>query len=938
MKNLLFITLLVLTSTICISQTKIHEVAKNSKYDIPYEVWTLDNGLTILIHEDNSDPLVHVEITYHVGSNREQIGMTGFAHFFEHMMFQGSENVGDDEHFKIISESGGTMNGTTNRDRTNYYQTVPSNQLETALWLEADRMGFLLDAVTQEKFENQRDAVKNEKMQNQVNVPYGMLWEVKDQILYPKGHPYSWPVIGYVDDLDRVTVNELKDFFLRWYGPNNAYLVVSGDVKSDDVIALTQKYFGSIPRGQEVRKLRVPRVILPQNKYRKFADRIYFPLAAFVYPTVGNYHKDEAPLDALADMMGGNNSSQFYKEFVKTEKAVQAMAMHPCSELTGEFMIQVVSYPEFSFAETEDKVNEIINNFDPYITQESLDRFKATIRSEIIDGLSSVQGKASQLTMWAYLMDVNNNEPYNFSKEIERYESVTLEDVKRVYNKYIKNRKSVGIDYFPLPFGSEDSVKSINPFAHVPFKKDAQYEGLVYNKAVDNFDRSLRPVPSQAKTVKIPVYYETNINSIASEGGTSVPVIGAKNEEVPKVDILITLEGGDLLIDDLKKAGISDLTAMVLNESTSRYTTEEISEKLDNLGSSISFNSSGRSSSIYISSIVSNIDQTLELLDEKLFNPAFNEEDFKRNKKQLKESINNSKKSAQSMAQEAMMKVLYGKTIRGTMPTVKGVEKLKLSDVKEFYNKQYNSTLASIVVVGDMTKEQIMPKLKFLNKWGGDELNINKNIPMLPIEGKTIYLVHKPGPQSIISLAHKGLKFDAFGEYYKANVMNFLFGGTFSSRLNLNLREDKGFTYGIRSGFSGNDTDGSFSISTSVRSEATDSALTEIYYELEKYIAQGINEEELDFTKKSISNSEALRYETAFQKARFLGRIQRYGLEKDYISKQKEILNNMSTQEIKSLANKYLDNENHVVVVVGNKYALKDKLEKFGKVVELKIK
>ena len=443
MKNLLLSIIIVVFSLSAFSQTKIHTASKSSSYDIPYEVWTLDNGLTIIVHEDHSDPIVHVEITYHVGSNREQIGMTGFAHFFEHMMFQGSENVGDDEHFKIISESGGTMNGTTNRDRTNYYQTIPSNQLETALWLEADRMGFLLNAVTQEKFENQRDAVKNEKMQNQINIPYGMLWEVKDQTLYPKGHPYSWPTIGYVDDLDRVTVNELKDFFLRWYGPNNAYLVVSGDVKTEDVISLSQKYFGPIPRGQEVRKLRVPRVILPQNKYRKFADRIYFPLATFVYPTVGLHHKDEAPLDALADMMGGNNSSQLYKEFVKSEKAVQATVTHPCSELSGEFMIQVVSYPEFSFAETEEKVNEIINNFDSFITQDGLDRFKASMRSDIIDGLSSVQGKASQLTSWAYLLDINKNEPYNFSKEIERYEAVTLEDVKRVYNKYIKKIEKV---------------------------------------------------------------------------------------------------------------------------------------------------------------------------------------------------------------------------------------------------------------------------------------------------------------------------------------------------------------------------------------------------------------------------------------------------------------------------------------------------------------
>jgi zinc protease len=346
MKNLLSLILALFTSSLLYSQTLKHKISPANNYDIAYEVWELDNGLTIIVHEDDSDPMVHVEVTYHVGSNREQIGITGFAHFFEHMMFQGSDNVGDDEHFKIISESGGTMNGTTNRDRTNYFETIPSNQLETALWLEADRMGFLLDAVTEEKFENQRDAVKNEKMQNQINIPYGMFWEIKDQTLYPEGHPYSWPTIGYVDDLDRVTVNELKDFFMRWYGPNNAYLVVAGDVKTEDVLALSKKYFGSIPRGQEVRDLRVPRVNLPQNKYRKFADRIYFPMAAFVYPTVPNYHRDEPALDALSDMMGGGNNSLFYKEFVKTEKAVQASVSHPCSELSGEFLIQIISYPD----------------------------------------------------------------------------------------------------------------------------------------------------------------------------------------------------------------------------------------------------------------------------------------------------------------------------------------------------------------------------------------------------------------------------------------------------------------------------------------------------------------------------------------------------------------------------------------------------------------
>ena len=489
-----------------------------------------------------------------------------------------------------------------------------------------------------------------------------------------------------------------------------------------------------------------------------------------------------------------------------------------------------------------------------------------------------------------------------------------------------------------MPPFSEDSVKSINPFAHVPFKKDPQYDGLSYTKPVDNFDRSVRPTEGPSKAVKVPVYYEANVNKSAGDNLNAVPVIGTENNEVPKVNILITLEGGDLLIENNKKAGLSELTAMLLNESTKNYTTEEMSAKLDNIGSSISFTSGERSSTIFVSSLVGNIDETISLLEEKLFNPAFDEEDFKRIHKQYKESINNSKKSARNMSQQALKEVMYGETIRGVMPSVKGVEKIKLSEVKEFFKKQYNSSLASVVVVGDITQEEMMPRLQFLNKWEGRDVTINKNLPFEEIKGKTIYLVHKPGPQPIITLAHKGLKYDAYGEYYKANVMNFLLGGAFSSRLNLNLREDKGYTYGISSGFRGNDTDGIFAISTSVRSEATDSALTEIYSELNKYISDGINQEELEFTKKSIANSDALKYETAFQKSRFLNRIQRYGLDGTYTTKQNQVLSSLTKENIKSLAKKYLNAENHVVIVVGNKYALKDKLEKFGKVTELKIK
>ena len=316
--------LIFLISTMVFSQAKLVQKVekKGNEIVIPFEKYVLPNGLTVIISEDHSDPVVHVDVTYHVGSAREEIGKSGFAHFFEHMMFEGSDNVADKEHFKIVTESGGTLNGSTNRDRTNYYETVPNNQLEKMLWLESDRMGFLLDAVTQQKFEIQRETVKNERGQNYDNRPYGLAGEVTSKALYPYGHPYSWLTIGYVEDLNRVNVDDLKHFFLRWYGPNNATLTIAGDVNTKDVLQKVEKYFGPIPRGPEVKPVQLPPVNLSNTEYVSYTDNYAkLPMLQITYPTVPDFSEDMAPLECLAQVLGQGKTSFLFQNLIKKQQA-----------------------------------------------------------------------------------------------------------------------------------------------------------------------------------------------------------------------------------------------------------------------------------------------------------------------------------------------------------------------------------------------------------------------------------------------------------------------------------------------------------------------------------------------------------------------------------------------------------------------------------------
>ena len=939
MKSKIFLMAVLLCNVyqVASAQAKLVEtVSRNGdELVIPYKKYVLPNGLTLVVHEDHSDPIVHVDITYHVGSAREEIGKSGFAHFFEHMMFQGSDHVADEQHFKIVTAAGGTLNGSTNRDRTNYYETVPGNQLEKMLWLEADRMGFLLDAVTQKKFEVQRATVKNERGQNYDNRPYGLISEVVAKNLYDYGHPYSWLTIGYVEDLNRVDVNDLKNFFLRWYGPNNATLTVGGDVKTEEVVKLVEKYYGSIPRCPDVQKVAVPAANVEKDRYVSYTDNYArLPLLAVVYPSVPNYDKDMAALACLAQVLGQGKNSVFYQQLVKKQLALQANANNQLSELAGEFFMTVVPYPGKTLAEMEKLVRASLDSFEARgVTDEDVAKFKGGIEAQYINGLQSVAGKVSQLA--AFQTFTGN--PNKIGELLKMYTAVTKEDVMRVYNTYIKTKHAVIVSVLPKAqekmMAAADNYKIDSGHYKAP---DYGYAKLKYTKAADNFDRSKLPGNGANPVVKVPAFWTKNLPN-------GIKMIGAQNNELPTVNISITLPGGHLLeAKDTSRLGLASFFADMMNEDTKNYTAEQMAIELQKLGSSINTFSSRDGIVMNVQCLKKNVDKTLALLQERMFNPNFTEDAFRRNQKQNLEGLKQAKTQPAAVASDIAAKIFYGAdNILGMREegTESSLNNIKLEDISNYYSNYISSQGARVVIVGDVKQDEILPKMAFLNKLPNKKVEIPA-VKAVPAElaKSTIYLVDVPkAAQTEFRVGYAtGLKYDATGEYYKTGLMNYILGGAFNSRLNLNLREDKGWTYGARSGFDGDNYSGDFEFSSGIKAGATDSALTEVMKELNKYEAEGITEDELSFTKSAIGQRDALRYETGLQKAGFISRIIEYNLPADYVDKQNKILANIKKAEIDALAKKWIKPGKINIVLVGDKAKILPGLQKMGyEIVEL---
>lgn len=895
-----------------------------------YEKHTLDNGLDVILHQDTSDPIVAVAIQYHVGSNREKVGKTGFAHLFEHMMFQESENVGQDQFFKKIQGAGGTLNGGTNTDGTVYYEIVPKNAAEMVLWLESDRMGYLINTVTQSAFTNQQDVVLNEKRQRVDNNPYGHNNYVIHKNMFPEGHPYNWQVIGEMEDLFNATVDDVKAFHEEYYVPNNATLVIAGDFEPEEMLALVEKYFGEIPSGKEVVDMEPMPVKLTNTKRLYHEDNFAkTPLLTMVWPTPEEYNADSYALDFLAQILGRGKKAPMYKVLVKEKKLTSRVSVYDRTmELCGLFTISVPANAGTSLAETEDAVFEAFKRFeDEGITDTDMEKIKAGLETDFYNGISSVLGKSFQLARY----NEYAGDPGYISEDIEKIKAVTIEDVERVYEKYIKDMPYVLTSFVPkgeLDLAANDCkmAKVVEEDLENAVKLDEVAEtNEVIEKTPSLIDRSVEPKMGPDPILKVPTVWKSKLSN-------GVEVLGIEQHELPLLQYSIDIKGGHLL-DPENKSGVSSLLATMLTEGTANKTPEELEEAIDLLGASIRVSASLESMTVSVNCLARNLEKTIDLVNEIILEPRWDEEEFDIAKMKV---INNLKRNAANpnfISYQAYNNLLLGKgslLATSSSGTVESVEGITIDDLKSYYNTYVSPSVSTLMIVGDVDKAKTEKAFSIIaENWTPKQVEI----PSVHVDnsaGKAkIYFVDFPGAkQSVIRIGNLYTPDDMF-DNYAATVANYKLGGSFNGILNMILREEKGYTYGARSNFSLNNTYGSFDASSSVRSDATFESVKIFHDEMAKY-REGISMEDLEFTKNALLKSNALNYETLRALQSMLGDINEFDLPADYIEKEQDILRNMTLEQHKELCQKYIRPEEMIYVIVGDASTQMKPLEKIG--------
>ncbi len=906
--------------------------SSTDEVSIPFEKHTLENGLTVLFHEDKSDPVVAVALTAHVGSAREKSGKTGFAHLFEHLLFLESENLGKGGLDAMSARIGGSgANGSTSRDVTNYYQTVPKDALEKMIWAEADKLGYFINTVTEPVLAKEKQVVKNEKRQSVDNNAYGHESYVIGKNLYPEGHPYNWQVIGSLEDLQNASLQDVKDFYNDWYTPNNAVLTIAGDFDTSQALKWVKKYFGEIKRGKEVKKPSIEPVILKDSKFLYHEDNFaQTPRLSFTWPTVSNYHKDSYALEILGNYLSKGKRAPLNQVVIeKDQVADQAYAFHYTSELAGQFGIVARAYKGIDLDSVKLSIEKALTLFEKNgISQEELDRIKTSKETDFYQGLSSVLGKGFQLTQYEILA----GDAGFLTQDMKNMQAVTVQDVANVYEKYIKNSNYVMTSF--VPKGQVELAVNNSQKADVEEEKiiegaEESFDASIvaeYERSPSSFDRSIEPDYGEAPTLEIPNVYREQLSS-------GIEVLGIEDEEVPLVQFQLDIQGG-MLFEDLEKIGVSNLLAQLMNKGTASKTPEQLEDEIDQLGASISVRSSDESITINASSLSRNYEPVVKIVNEMLLEPRWDKEEFELIKTQTISRIQQQKASPRAIASNEFSKLIYGDQhilAQNNLGTEKSVEKITLEDLKNYYNSYLTPQLASFKIVGDVKDTQVISSLETINKnWTQKKVSLPELQPTPQLESSKVYFYDVPNAkQSILTIGNHSIP-STHEDSYNVEILNYrLGGGGFASQLTQQLREGKGYTYGIRSSFNNSPNTGTFTISSGVRSNVTYESTSLIKEILSNY-ESNFTEKDLEITKGYLIKSSARAFESQAAKLRMLSNIQENDMPVDYALRNQRVVTDISLQEVKNLINKYINSNEMIYLIVGDKKTQFDKLEKLG--------
>lgn len=865
--------------------------------EVKFEKYRLENGLEVILHEDHALPIVSVNIWYHVGSKNEKPGRTGFAHLFEHMMFQGSKNRNKEYTF---DEVGGTRNGSTSEDRTNYWENIPRSYLEKALWMEADRMGFLIPAMDQKKLDNQRDVVKNERRQRLENEPYNKVYDLLPALMYPAGHPYSWTVIGSMADLSAASIEDVSEFFRMYYAPNNASLCVAGDFNSAEAKQWIEKYFAPLPSGPPIDRISswIPK--LDGVRRVEVQDNVSLPRIYLVWHSPAHYAPGDAEFDLLGNILSNGKTSRLYKSLVYEKQLAQDVsATQDSTELGSTFNVTVTVRDGVNPEEVEKEVDaELQKIMKTGVTASELTAAKNNYETVFVRSLEQIGGfggRADRLNQYNTFL----GDPGKFQWDLDRYTNATADDIQRYTNKYLDMNSRL--------------ILTVVPQGKLTAQKDT-------------VDRTVEPEPAAESTYDPPKIQRTKLSN-------GMDVLLVENHKLPLVQLNLVLKSG-WSNDPSDKPGTASLTAELLDEGTTTRNALQISDAVRDLGAELSTASSFDGSRVNLNILKRNLDQGLALMTDIVMNPTFPKEELERQRKIYLGRIAQEAKQPSVTALKTFMRNLYGPdhpygqpfTGTGTEESIKTIQR---DDLLNYYRSNFFPNNSAVVIAGDLTLQEATAKLeKAFGAWKQGKFE-NKTIPEPPSVGSTrVLIVDKPeAPQSMVVLGYPFIRRDD-PDYETLTLVNNVLGGKFTSRINMNLREDKGFSYGASSSFLALRSIGPFYASAPVQTQSTKESIVEMLKEVRSIRGERpLTDQEIADSKSNIIKRYPQQFQTLSGIASQLGNIYLYGLPDDEWSRYLTRINGVTSQTASDAAKKHLKDDGILIVVVGDRKKIESEVK-----------